>query len=499
MNQQQHVIASLAKRPRDHSRLRALLSIKAWPRLRLLLLGIAWLSLSACISTPSLLATPGLEKDQAASQIKASAELQAAVPNKVHRDYAARIIAASDEITDRKSTAGNDATLLIDGPETHGAQIAAINAAKHHVHLNVFIFTGGEIGQRYAKALIAAVERGVIVRVMYDSVGTFTTDSDFFKRLERAGVKLHEFHAVNPTKNIKIWEVHRRDHRKLLIVDGQLAFTGGVNIMDEYLQGPLATPQSSEQQAGWRDTHIQIEGPVVRDFQEVFQHYWYKGSGERFEGRSYFPELRTTGPLLIRVMNSEGDNVVESIAGSGAELFATAVDEHNYAERGIYHSYMAAIALAKEHIWITQSYFAPNKGLVNALKDAAERGVDVRLLFPAESDSNVLYHATRYYYAQLLKAGVRVYEYQPAMLHAKTAVIDSSWSTVGSSNMDFRSLVHNDEINANIINAAFAADMKQLFLNDLRYSDEILPSEWRDRSIIERLKQRSAVVFKYWL
>jgi cardiolipin synthase A/B len=446
-------------------------------------------------------------------------------------DFARRVGAIETAITREPMEAGNRVELLVDGPATHAAQLKAIRGAKHHVHLEVFILTDEKLGKEYAEALSERARAGVKVRLMYDGVGSLSTSAAFRDAMRQDGVKIEEIHSINPLKEPRVWRINRRSHRKLLVVDGKVAFTGGVNIMDEYTS---ASPGSSKGSGGssggasgsagasggegasgasgskegagpesrrgmgWRDTHIRVEGPVVANFQREFVRTWEEHKGKIELSAEYLPPTTAKGPNLVRVVGSEGADYLGLALGVPQELVNKLLGKRKHSNP-IYASYIAAVRESKRRIWITQAYFAPDDDLIELLGKAARRGVDVRVLVPGQSDVKLLPLASRFYYDRMLEAGIKLYEYDPVMIHAKTAVIDGVWSTVGSSNLDFRSLVHNDEANAIIIGREFGTEMEQLFERDLQQSREVKLDEWEDRPLLDRVKEAGAAAMKFWI
>ncbi|MDB5728649.1 MAG: cls, partial [Noviherbaspirillum sp.] len=398
-------------------------------------------------------------------------------------DILKRHIAAEEAISGSPLVAGNRVVLLDDGPATIRAMTGAIRAARHHVHLETYIFEDDEIGRALADLLIQKQASGVQVALIYDSAGTLATPREFFDRLRNAGVKALEFNPVNPLNANGNWDINQRDHRKLLVVDGRIAFTGGVNISRVYgkssvLQSKRRPPETNDaNEAAWRDTHMQIEGPVVAEFQKLFLGTWQRKTGQALPDANFFPPLGTAGPALVRALGSTADR-----------------DDFS-----IYETYISALASADKYAHLTTAYFVPDKQIVKAMKDAAERGVDVRIIFPSFTDHAMILYASRSYYDELLASGIRVYERNRAMLHAKTAVIDGVWSTIGSTNLDMRSFLHNDEINAVILSIEFAERMESLFQRDLAESTEITKEQWSRRGIGQRMREWAVRLFAYWL
>jgi cardiolipin synthase len=256
-----------------------------------------------------------------------------------------------------------------------------------------------------------------------------------------------EFNPVNPLHAREDWQLNHRDHRKLLVVDGRTAFVGGVNISSVYSSGSiLRRPgrQPARSGAQWRDTHVQIDGPVVAEFQRLFLQAWERQRGPLLVVRTPFPALQPAGSEIVRAIGSSPEDPFSLI----------------------YVTLLAAIGNAQQQVWLTQAYFVPDPQLLAALKAAVRRGVDVRIILPSATDSALVFHAGRSYYTELLRAGVTILERRDTLLHAKTAVVDGVWSTVGSTNLDWRSFLHNDEVNAVILGRGFAAQMEAMFAAD---------------------------------
>lgn len=398
-------------------------------------------------------------------------------------DILARHLAAEEAISGRPLIAGNKVVLLDDGPETMRAMMEAVRNAKRHVNLETYIIEADEVGEKLATLMMEKSRAGVAVNLIYDSVGSFGTPPEYFDRLRAAGVRVLEFNPVNPGKARRGWTVNQRDHRKILVVDGRIAFTGGVNISRVYGKSSFlqarrsAPPPKDPNEAAWRDTHMRIEGPVVAEFQRMFLETWRRQSGSELPDAGFFPPLKTEGRALVRAIGST--------PGDG--------------DYSVYKTYVSALASADRSAYITTAYFVPDRQVVQAMVDAARRGVDVRIIFPSFTDVGMLLYAGRSYYDELLAAGIKVYERKAAMLHAKTAVIDGVWSTIGSTNLDMRSFLHNDEVNAVILDVEFAVRMEELFRRDLEDSEEITAEAWRQRGLVHRLKEWSVRLLEYWL
>lgn len=374
---------------------------------------------------------------------------------------------------------GNKVTLLQDGKATYAAMFAAIRQARKHINLESYIIEDDEIGQQFANLLLEQQGRGVKVRLIYDSFGGINTPKAFFERLKAGGIEVLEFNPLNPLAARLAWKINHRDHRKLLVVDGRVAFIGGINISSVYSSGSAVKGRGkvSGNAVSWRDTDLQIEGPVVAELQKLFIETWQKQQGKRMVEGDYFPVLKAEGKDIVRAIGSTPDHPFSLI----------------------YMTLIAAIGNAERQIQLTNAYFVPDPQLLKALIDAAARGVDVRLVLPGHSDSAIVFHAGRAHYAALLKAGVKIHERSGALLHSKTAAIDAVWSCVGSTNLDWRSFVDNDEINAVVLGREFAQQMAAMFARDLEASEAISLESWERRSMMLRVKEWGASLMQRWL
>lgn len=388
-------------------------------------------------------------------------------------------LAREEAIVGSPLTTGNKVRLLLDGPATYQAMFAAIMAAKDHINLETYILDDDEVGQRFAQALIDKQQHGVQVNLIRDSVGTIGTPAAFFKRLTDSGIQVLEFNPINPLTARKGWELNQRDHRKLLVVDGSIAFLGGINISSVYSGGSFGkiTLSHSDGTTAWRDTDLQLQGPVVAELQKLFLTTWKNQKGAPLAVRNYFPKTQTIGRQVVRAIGSAPDEPVSLI----------------------YATLLSAIRSAETSIYLTNAYFAPDPQLLSALELAAKRGVDVQLILPSKTDSWLVFHAGRSYYTQLLDAGVKIFERRGVILHSKTALIDGVWATVGSTNLDWRSFLHNYELNAVVLGAEFGDQVQTMFDADLAASNAITPEQWRRRELDLRMKEVFARIWAYWL
>ncbi|MGA6925407.1 MAG: phospholipase D-like domain-containing protein [Desulfosarcina sp.] len=390
-----------------------------------------------------------------------------------------RWMRVEQEITGHSLIAGNQVELLIDGPMTFDAMFAAIRQARHHIHLETFIFDDESISRKLTRLLIERHRAGVTVRMVIDGFGALESDESVLNPLREAGIQVYIYHPIRPTEMLRFWRINTRHHRKMLIVDGRIGFLGGINISKVYASSSLgASIYQKDNREGWRDTHLRVEGPIVAQMQSLFVAFWTGlHGGEPLSGTDYFPSLPNQGNMLVRLVSSMAED-----------------DAHE-----VYRLYLAALNFARQTIWITQGYFSPNRAFIEALKAAAHRGVDVRLLLPGLTDSWITISSSRWHYEELLEAGVRIFERRDVLQHAKTAVIDGVWSTVGSTNLDYRSFLHANEANLVIWGQEFADRMQDQFLLDQQKNTEITLSQWRNRPFQRRLWETMANLFDYWL
>jgi cardiolipin synthase len=324
----------------------------------------------------------------------------------------------------------------------------------------------------------------VRVNVLYDSFGSLGTPASFFDALRDQGVNVCEYNPLRRLANLLSRALHLRDHRKLMVVDGRIGFIGGVNISSVYSAGSSllaglsgAQPAAARPQPGWRDTHVRVEGPIVAQLQRLFMRHWNRYSQVALRGTHYFPPL----------------------APAGGHRAAVAACDAGRRRNPFYRALLSALDAARHRIYLTTAYLVPTRRLMRALVRAARRGVEVHLLLPGVSDFWAPLQAGRSHYARLLRAGVRLHELHDTLLHAKTCVIDGLWSTVGSSNLDWRSFLHNAEANLVILDASLGAEMERVFLADVARSREIRRDAWARRGLRQRLAEMLARRFEFFL
>ena len=415
-------------------------------------------------------------------------------------DIIAQHMAVEEALTDNPLSIGNKVTLLEDGKATYASMLAAIRTARHHVHIESYIFEGDEVGEEFARALMERRRAGVKVRVMYDSVGSIDTPKEFFAQLKDAGIEVVEYNPVNTgtvlTEGLRL---NHRDHRKLTIVDGRVAFLGGINISSVYTpsggsSGGSGTSGGGSSSSGggsspsggsasdkakkelpyadkpWRDTAVRLEGPVVADLQRAFVEMWQGQTKTALDTQGLFPQLQAVGNSVVRAIEASPEK----------------------GPNPLYVTLISAIECADRSVHITNAYFVPHPELMGALKAAARRGVDVRMILPSKTDSWLVIAAGRSYYEDLLEAGVRIYERKSRLLHAKTAAVDGVWATVGSTNLDWRSLSTNSELNAVVLSPDFGAQMEAVFQQDISHSEEITREAWARRPLSDRAREMTA-------
>jgi cardiolipin synthase len=357
---------------------------------------------------------------------------------------------------------GNRVEVFFRGGDAFRAMALAGAEARHEILLESYIFKDDRTGRHVLEGTAAAAQRGVTVRVLADALGSFETRAEFWREMEDRGVDVHLY---NPLFS-RLWYQPFRDHRKILVVDREVAFTGGMNIGEEY-GSPRRRPKPGET---WRDTHVRVEGPTAWEMAVVFSEGWLEAGGEAFE-IDPLPAERADAPGA-RIL------VLDSRYRRGQAESASAL--------------AAIVAAARQNLWITNAYFAPGRQAVRILGEAARRGVDVRLLLPGKTDVPIVRRAGHGYYSDLLEQGIRIFEYQPAVLHAKCLVADGYVSVVGSTNLDFRSFLFNSECDLLMLDEGTAAVMEDAFRRDLENAEEIRLDAWHRRPLLDRLADRAA-------
>lgn len=355
----------------------------------------------------------------------------------------------------------NEIKILRNGEQVYPAMFQAMEEARHHIHLQFYIVDNDVVGNQLRELLIRKANAGVEVRFIYDDVGSWKLPKKYIRSLREAGVKIDCFIKVRfPMLSSK---VNYRNHRKIVVVDGKTAFVGGLNIADRYLNGTKIL-------GPWRDTHLMLKGGAATGLQVIFMADWYFVSKEILRGDKYFHALEHGKGKIVQIAASGPDSDWESLS----------------------QAYFTAIASAHDKVYIATPYLIPNTEIGSAMKAAALSGIDIRILLPGRSDAIIPKWGTHSYVAELLEAGVKIYFYQPGFMHSKLMVVDGVFSSVGTANLDFRSMETNFEVNAMIYNERTARELEKHFMNDLRQSREIILSEWEQRPRLSKAKESFA-------
>jgi cardiolipin synthase len=388
-----------------------------------------------------------------------------------------RHLAVEQVVSESPLFTGNQVRILQDGAETFPAMFAAIGAARSYVYLEYYIFEDVSCdGESLSDLLVRQSRAGVHIRIIYDGIGSFGTDSAFFDKLRAAGMEVVEFNPPTPWRHHSSF--NSRDHRKLLVADGKLAILGGVNLSSTYESAPSiglgggsgdgTTGAPGAVEDVWHDTDIQISGPVVPELERLFREHWREQQGVSLAAEADLgPPSQPTGDEVVRILGSSPEKL----------------------KRRYYVTVISAIRNAESSIWITGAYFVPTHQEKEGLIAAARRGVDVRLLLPSRSDSSPALAVQRSHYEDLLHAGVKIYERDDGILHSKTMVIDEVWSIVGSSNFDHRSVLFNDEVDAVVLGKETGAKLANDFQENIQHARAIDLEAWRARSALEHFRE----------
>lgn len=379
-------------------------------------------------------------------------------------DLQTRLMRLASAGSGTRPTTGNEIELLIDTNVAIRQIEEAILAARESIHLEYYIWKPDRIGLRIRDLLIERARDGVKVRYLYDSIGSYRLSRKFLRPMREAGIAVYPFLPGQTLR--ERWSINLRSHRKIVVTDGRVGFTGGMNIGDEYLG-------RNRDLGYWRDTHLRMTGPAVLQLQRVFAEDWYYAVGEELSHAPYYPAPTTTGPLVAQVVSG----------GPSGEM------------RTFHNLMFAAINEARERVRLATSFFVPTEGLAIALETAALRGVDVQLIVAGKSEHAWTVHAGRSYYDTLLSSGVKIFEYRRGIMHAKTLTVDGCWSLVGSPNFDARSLLLNFEVGVAVYNPSFAADLEAHFAADLEHAREIPLGDWLKRPLRHVLVQNFCRLF----
>jgi cardiolipin synthase A/B len=354
---------------------------------------------------------------------------------------------------------GNRIDTLLNGSQIFPAMLAAIRSAEKSITFETYIYWSGEVGKRFASSLGDRARSGVHVHLLLDWVGSSKIDPKLLDSMRTAGVEIEKYH---PPNWYALTKFNNRTHRKLLVVDGRIGFTGGVGIADEW-------DGNAEDPSHWRDTHFRIEGPAVAQMQAAFLDNWLKVTGAVLDGPDYFPAETRSGDEVAQVFKSSRDGGSESM----------------------HLMYLLSSVAATRSIDLAMAYFVPDELSESALVDALKRGVKLRMILPGPyTDTEVLRTASHAKWGRLLQAGAEIYEFQPTMFHCKVMIVDGLWTTVGSTNFDNRSFRLNDEANLNVLGAEFAARQTGVFSEDLKRSRRVTYEEWQNRPWTEKIAER---------
>ena len=369
-----------------------------------------------------------------------------------------------------KFSSATSVELLWKGTDSFQTIFDAVKAAERFVCLEFYIFRNDETGTELSEILSQKSREGVNVYLLYDHFGSFGSPRGFWKGMREAGVRIR---ASRPFKWIAPFRYVHRDHKKLIVIDGKKAFTGGINIANEYSGFHLRLKGRK-----WRDTGIMLEGPIVGELFGIFRKSWYTWGGELIDE----PGVGRAGKT-----EHERSEIIPALP-----IFVNSAKGRRKMRRLLYYS----INHARKSISLTTAYFTPSRRLVETMEDAVRRGVRVRLLVPGISDVPAASYAGRAFFSRLLNAGVEIYNYSGEILHAKTYLFDECWGVIGSTNLDFQSFRYNDEGNVGILDEAFASDMSDIFEEDLRNSVRIDPEAWRGRPLYDKIKEHFFSFFR---
>ena len=361
--------------------------------------------------------------------------------------------------------AGNSVEVLVNGDRIFPAMLDALRAARSTITFEMYIYWSGSVGKAFADVLSERARAGVKVHVLLDGVGSGKIEDAYIEEMQAAGVEVRRY---NPPRFYTLDRLNNRTHRKLVIIDGRIAFTGGVGIADQWLG-------NAQDPAHWRDTHFRLEGPAVAHMQAAFMDNWTEVTGAVLHGPDYFPPLSKTGTQAAQVFWSS------PTSGS----------------RSMQLMYLLSLAAAQKSILLSMSYFVPDEVATQMLISAVKRGVAVRVIVPGPHvDAELVQRASRARWGPLLRAGVEIYEYQPTMFHCKVMVVDELWTSVGSTNFDNRSFALNDEANLNIYDREFAMRQVRIFEEDVSRARRITFEDWDNRPWKEKLGELAASIVR---
>ena len=451
-----------------------------------LLLGLTFGALGGCASVPNVepviqSANSGVEPQLVGARGPLSEDQSKTILEKLRTqapdsDILQRHLAIEEEIAESPLVVGNRTRILRDGEATFSAMFAAIRNARDHVNLEYYIVEDVENGgERLGDLLLAKHAEGVQVSVIYDSYGSKATPAPFFARLKAGGINIVGFNPINPLEVAAGASPNDRDHRKILVVDGATAIVGGVNLSADYEVHSLAKSGAikGKPAAYWRDTDLQIDGPAVAQLQKLFLEHWSAQKGPPLNEANFFPSVSPKGKEVVRVLGSTPKDAVPRY----------------------YVTVLSAIRNAEQRIWMATAYFVPTQKEVEDLVAGARRGVDVRLLLPGQSDSDLAFTVGRSYYRQLLEGGVKISETRNEMLHSKVAVVDGVWTIIGSSNFDRRSVIFNDEVDSVVLGRETGRQIEAMFEDDFKQAVPIELAKWEDRPLPTKIKE---ILYTTW-
>jgi cardiolipin synthase len=379
-----------------------------------------------------------------------------------------RFVRSMNQLLGAPLIQGNRTQTLINGEEFFPAMLEAITAAEKSICMETYIYWSGQVGRRFTDAFAERARAGVRVHLLLDFIGSSKIDDAYLEQMKQAGVEVVQYNSL-PWFSLQ--RVNNRTHRKILVVDGKIGFTGGAGIADIWM-GDADSPEH------WRDTHYRFEGPVVSQMVAAFMDNWLTSRGELLHGDAYFPPIEPAGPELAQVFKSSPRDGSET-----ARLM-----------------YLLTIASARKNILMSNAYFVPDDLSVKMLAAAAKRGVKIQIITPGKiTDTKIVRAASRSRWGELLEAGVEFYEYQPTMFHCKVMVVDDLWTSVGSTNFDNRSFRLNDEVNLNVYDREFAMKQVQDFQEDLKKTRKITLQEWNNRPAWDKFKDWLAGLLKHQL
>jgi len=451
-----------------------------------LLLGLGFGALGGCASVPNVepvinqSANTGAEPQLVGARGPLSAEQSKAALDKLRdqapdSDILQRHLAIEDAVAESPLVTGNHTRILRDGAATFSAMFAAIRGARDHINLEYYIVEDVESdGEHLGDLLLAQRAKGVQVNIIYDSYGSNATPTAFFDRLRAGGINVVDYNPINVLE-ANAGSPANRDHRKILVVDGATAVVGGVNLSRDYEVHSLAKSGAAKGKPAdyWRDTDLQIDGPVVAQLQKLFLEHWSAQKGPPLNEANFFPSVSPKGKEIVRVLGSTPKDAVPRY----------------------YVTVLSAIRNAEQRIWMATAYFVPTQKEVDDLVAGVRRGVDVRLLLPGQSDSDLAFTVGRSYYKKLLEGGVKIFETRNEVLHSKVAVVDGVWIIIGSSNFDRRSVLFNDEVDSVVLGRDTGEQIEAMFEDDFKQAAPIELAKWEDRPLPAKIKE---ILYTTW-